>query len=147
MKAVKFFIVALGAVILSACAAAPGQKFSGLAAPKNELGDVYLYRTEALAASGSAFEVTLDGKKIGDLYNASFLHLELPTGNYLLKVSPPGLSQSSELRIQSESGKAKFFQYDFVTGPLYNIFFIGSSIQPKDATLALNDLKDLNSAK
>lgn len=147
MKTAKALVVALVAVVLSACATAPGPKFSGLGAPKDGLGDIYLYRTDAFAASGAGFEVMLDGKKVGDIYNASYLHLQLAPGSYFLKVSPHALAKSSELQIQVEAGRRKFFQYDFTSGPLYNPYFIGSSIEPREEALALNELKNLNSAR
>lgn len=142
----RLFIVAM-AVVLSACATAPGQKFSGLTDPGKDRGDVYLYRASALFASGQSFEVALDGKKVGDLFNASYLHLRLAPGKYTLKVSPGGLAKTSDLQIQVEPGVTSFYQYDFVTGPIANVFFIGSSIQPRKQEQALLDLKELNSAE
>ena len=147
IQSVKRIFVAAIVVVLSACATAPGQKFSGLASPAKNQGDVYLYRTSALFASGQAFTVTLDGNKVGDLYNASYLHLRLSPGEYSLKVSPGGFAQSSDLPIQLDPGKTSFLQYDFTSGPLANVFFIGSSIQPRNQEQALLDMKELNSAK
>jgi hypothetical protein len=91
--------------------------------------------------------VILNDSKVGDLYNASYLLLQLPPGSHLLKVSPGGLAQSSELKVQVEPTKTLFLKYDFVTGPLANIFFIGSSIQPRSQEQALLDMQELNSAK
>lgn len=146
-KAIKLFTVAFAAVMLSACATAPGPKFAGLATPEKNQGDVYLYRTSALFAMGSAFEVTLDSHKVGALYNASFLHLRLPPGSHHLHVSPGFMAISSELAIVAEPGKSNFYEYDFVTGPLANTLFIGSSIKPRDTAQALVDLEKLNSAQ
>lgn len=143
----KRILIAAVAVVVSACATAPGPKFSGLATPNQDHGDVYLYRTSALFARAAAFEVMLDGAKIGNIYNASYLHLQLAPGSHLVKVSPGGLAQPSELQVQVEPAKISFLQYDFVTGPLANFFFIGSSIQPRSQEQALLDMKDLNSAK
>lgn len=147
MKIIKLIAFSILVAALGACATAPGPKFSGVGVTKSGMGDVYLYRTEAFTASGAAFAVTLDGKDVGQLYNASYLQLQLAPGNYLLSVSPGPLTKSSELQVRVEEGKSKFFQYDFVTGPLYNVFFLGSSIQSRESTVALNDLKGLNSAK
>lgn len=140
------FLIAIAALV-SACATAPGQKFSGVAAPATDRGDVYLYRTSAFFSGGASFEVMLNGSKVGDLYNASYLHLQLPPGLHLLKVSPGGLAQTSDHKVQVEPAKTLFLQYDFVTGPLANIFFIGSSIQPRSKEQALLDMQELNSAK
>lgn len=146
-KPIKFFIITFAAFILSACATAPGQKFAGIATPEKKQGDVYLYRTNALFAMGSSFEVTLNSQKVGELYNASYLRLQLAPGSYSLKVSPGVLAKSSDFTIVAEPGKSTFYEYDFVTGPLANAFFIGSSIKPRDSAQALIDLEKLNSAK
>jgi hypothetical protein len=53
----------------------------------------------------------------------------------------------SELEVGVEAGKAAFYQYDFVTGPLANFFFAGSSIQPRERELALVELKQLKAAR
>lgn len=146
-KTIKLFIVAFAAVLLSACATAPGQKFAGVATPEKDQGDIYLYRGSAIFAMGSAFDVTLNSKKVGELYNASYLRLQLAPGSYALRVSPGGFAKTSDLVVVAEPGKSSFYEYDFVTGPLANGFFIGSSIQPREPAKALADLEKLNSAK
>lgn len=95
----------------------------------------------------AAFEVTLNSHKVGELYNASYLRLQLAPGSYSLKVSPGGIAKTSDFTIVAEPGKSNFYEYDFVTGPLANAFFIGSSIKPRDTAQALIDLEKLNSAK
>jgi hypothetical protein len=142
----RSLVVAM-AFLLSACASAPGKIFSGVVTPEKDQGDVYLYRTSAIFATATSFGVTLNGERVGDLYNASYLHLRLPAGKYTVKVSPGGLSKTSELQIEPELGKSSFFQYDFTTGPLANMFFVGSSIQPRTQERALLDLAELKSAK
>ena len=142
----KFMFIAMFAFIVCACATAPGQKFTGLATPVQDKGDIYIYRTSAIFAVGQSFEVTLDGKQVGNLYNASYLHLRLPEGSYVLKVSPGGIAKTSDIQVQSKPGTQIFFEYDFATGPLANGFFIGSSIQPRAQEKALQDLKELKSS-
>lgn len=146
-KYIKLFITASAAVLLSACASAPGTKFSGITPPEKNQGDVYLYRGDALFSMGSAFDVALDSKKVGELFNASYLRLQLAPGNHQLRVAPGGLGKNSDLTIVAVAGKSRFYQYDFVTGLLANAFFIGSSIKPRASAQALNDLKKLKSAK
>lgn len=140
----RVIFFAATAFLFTACA--PGPKFSGLTTPKNDQGDIYLYRKSAIFAIGSKFEVDLDGNKVGDLYNASYLYLQLPQGKHILKVSPGAMAQSSTLEIQSEPNKIALYEYDFVTGPLANPFFVGSSIQPRTQEQALTDMKELNAA-
>lgn len=139
-------VVFFAAIALFITACAPGPKFSGLLVPKNDQGDIYLYRKNALFAIASKFEIDLDGNQVGDLYNASYLHLQLPQGKHILKVSPGALAQSSTLEIQSEPNKIALYEYDFVSGPLANPFFIGSSIQPRTQEQAIADMKELNAA-
>ena len=147
MQAVRRIFVLCLVIGLSACATAPGPKLSGLAQLSSTESDVYVYRGSAIFAGGQAFDVALDGKAIGALYNGSYLHMRLPPGAYTLKVSPGGMAKSSELRIQAEVGKAAFFQYDFVTGLLANAFFVGASIQPREQARAEMDMKELSAAK
>lgn len=146
IKFVKYVFIVMLAFIVSACATAQGQKFAGLVTPVIDQGDIYIYRKSAIFAVGQAFEVTLDGKQVGKLYNASYLHLRLPEGNYVLKVSPGGLAKTSDVQIHSTPSKQIFFEYDFVTGPVANVFFIGSSIQQRDQEKAMQDLKELKSS-
>lgn len=146
IQKLKLLFVVTLVLALGGCATAPGHKFSGLADPAKDQGDVYLYRTSAFFAGGQAFEVMVDGKRVGKLYNASFIQLRLPPGSHALTVSPGGIAQSSDRRIQVEAGKTAFFQYDFTTGPLANVFFLGSSIEPRSEEHAMLDMKELNSA-
>lgn len=145
--AIRFLVLALIAITLSGCATAPGKKFAGITPPEENQGVVYLYRTSALFYSGGAFDVSLNGEKIGALYNASFLRLQLAPGSYNIKVAPGMMAKTSELVINAEASKIKFYEYDFVTGPLANAFFIGSSIQPRERTQALLDLEKLSGAQ
>lgn len=139
-------IIFFGAIAFLFTACAPGPKFSGLTIPKNDKGNIYLYRKNALFAIGSKFEVDLNGNKVGDLYNASYLHLQLPVGKHTLKVSPSYLAHSATLEIQSEPNTISLYEYDFVSGPLANVFFVGSSIQPRTQEQAIADMKELNAA-
>jgi len=146
IKLSKLIFIVILALIVSACASAPGQKFTGLAEPVVDQGDIYIYRTSALFAVAQPFEVSLDGKQVGNLYNASYLHLRLPEGNYVLKVSPGFLAKTSDIQVHLMPGKQAFFEYDFQTGLLANGFFLGSTIEPRDQEKALNDLKELKSS-
>lgn len=142
------FVVAT-TLILSGCATAPGQKFSGFASPQKDKSDVYLYRTGAIFAVLQSFEVTVDGNKAGDLYNASYLRLQLAPGKHSLRVYPGGISVSSELEINAEPGKLAFYQYSCTPGPmglLTNGLFLGATIDPRSQEQAVLDLKNLKLA-
>lgn len=149
IRSAKFIFVALIVSIVTGCASGP--QFSGVAAPVSDLGDVYLYRTSTLFAMGQAFDVGLDGKPVGSLYDGSFLHLRLPAGKFALNVSPGGGAKISTLNIQPELGRAIYFQFDYPydsrQNAMGNARFLGSSIQPRGSEVALRALTQLKSAK
>ena len=149
IRSVKSMSIALLVSIIAACASGP--QFSGVATPVSELGDVYLYRTSTLFALGQSFDVALDGKPVGSLYDGSYLHLRLPTGKYALSVSPGGSAKVSTIEFQSALGRAIYFQFDYPydsrQNAMGNARFIGSSIQPRGSETALRALAALKSAK
>lgn len=115
--------------------------------PAAGAGNVYLYRTNAFFAMGEVFQTAIDGNDAGKLFNKSYLLLSLTLGDHVLKVAPGGMAKDSELPIKVEAGKTSFYQYDFVTGPLANYFFIGSKIAPRELEASISELKELKSAK
>lgn len=133
--------------LLAGCATATGPKFSGIVKPAADKGNVYLYRTDGLFAMGEAFTVTIDEQQIELLPNASYLHFTMSPGRHALKIKPTALGKTSELAIKVEAGKTQFYQYDFVSGPLGNMFFLGSAIEPRDEAAALAALRELQAAK
>lgn len=147
LRAIKLFILLLITSALLACATATGPAFNGVEPTAADKGDVYLYRTSGLYASGVAFSVSLDAKQIADLPNASFVRLRLPPGKYTLNVNPGPLTKTSDLTVQVEPGKSSFYQYAFISNLLANIFFLGSAIEPRDEATALADLKELKASK
>lgn len=147
LKFLKCLLAAALVALVSACATAPGAKFTELAPPSATLADVYLYRTSGMYAGGQAFEVSVNDKPSGQFFNASYLHFQLPAGAHSIKVAPGGLGKTSELKVQVEAGKQTFMQYDFVGGLLANAFFLGSSIKPIEAPVAVIALKELKAAK
>ena len=147
MKNTLRLCIALLLLQLSACATAPGQAFSQIEQPKSDKGNIYLYRTGALFAIGEGFNVQVDNKDSGKLFNKSYLMFSLSPGKHVLKVSPKGIAAKvSELNVEAAAGATSFYQYDFVTGPLANFFFVGSSIAPREKDVALTALKELKSA-
>lgn len=140
-------VAAIAAVSLLTACAATGPQFSGIATPAADKGDVYLYRTSAFAAGGAEFAVSLDEKKIDSIPNAAFLHLRLEPGKHTLQVKPSWPAKASELTIDVEAAKTKFYRYEFVTGLLFNSFFVGAAIEPKEEATALLEMKELKAAK
>jgi hypothetical protein len=147
IRLAKFIFVALLVSIFTGCASGP--QFSGVAPPASDLGDVYLYRTSTLFAMAQAFDVSLDGKPVGSLYDGSYLHLRLPAGKYALRVSPGGSAKISTIEIQPELGRAIHFQFDYPYDSRYTPLsnFAKSSIQPRSSEIALQALTQLKSAK
>ncbi len=146
-------LIVVTIILLSACATTvPGPKFTELAAPIENKGDVYLYRTATHNYSAVSTSVKVDGEKVDSLSNASFLHLRLSPGEHTLSVHPSGIFLT-ELTIMVEAGKTKFFQYYFPTSNNFDllttdIFYLFSTgyIRPIEQPQALQDLKKLYSA-
>ncbi len=133
--------------LMAACASATGPQFSGIATPVADQGDVYLYRTEAFSAGGDAFTVKLNDKEIDPLANGSFQHLRLAPGSYALTVKPSGLAKTNAVTLEVQAGKTLFYRYEFPTGILANLMFLGSSIEAKDQATALTEMKTLKAMK
>lgn len=140
-------------VLLSACASAPGKKFAGIAPLDEKYGDLYLYQTKdsigTLRERGE-YDVVLNGKKVGSLYNASFLHLRIPPGGYTLRVHPPHHAREGYEQIEVEAGKITFYHYQFFPNHPNqlnkNLSPYRSLIQLKAPEQAVMELQGLNSA-
>jgi hypothetical protein len=155
-KWIGVWLGAFAVVLLSACASAPGKKFAGIAPLDHQYGDVYLYMTKdstSLGRESGEFEVLLNGKKVGSLYDASFLHLRIPPGKYDLQVYPPHHAREGSQHIEVDAGKFTFYHYQFfpdhfsknVSEPASGMRY-RSLIQFKAADQAVLELQGLNSA-
>ncbi|MEQ1674058.1 MAG: DUF2846 domain-containing protein [Candidatus Nitrotoga sp.] len=149
----KWIGAVLGAsfvLLLSACASSPGEKFAGVAPLDAKYGDLYLYQTKnstGTARENGEYEVVLNGKKVGALYNASFLHLRIPPGRYTLQVYPAHHAREGYESIEVQAGKVTYYRYQFFPDHLrQNVSRYRSLIQFKAADEAVSELKDLNSA-
>lgn len=146
----KMKLVTLALVIgtiLTGCASAPGAKFSGLQNVPPSTAELIIYRQSAFFAMGQSMPVLIDGNKIGELYNGSYLQQQLTPGNHAIKVTTGVFGKSAEANVQIVAGERKFLHFDFVTGPLANVFFVGDSLEERGAADAMADLKTLSSAK
>lgn len=142
-KTVQFLMV-LPLLALVGCA--PGPKFSGLQDVPSGRAELIVYRKSALFAAGDSMYVSLDDNRIGQLYNASFLQQPLLPGEHHVKVSPM-LGSSAEKTIRISAGERQFLHFEFPTGLLANIFYFGDTLKLRDEKTALEDLKELSSAK
>jgi len=133
--------------ILTGCASAPGAKFSGLQNVPSGAAELIVYRQSAFFAKGQTMPVLIDGNKIGELYNGSYLQQQLTPGNHIIKVTTGAFGKPAEANVQIAAGERKFLHFDFVTGPLANVFFVGDSLKERNKAEAIGDLKLLSSAK
>ena len=144
MNCRRFLAVSL-VVVLGACAA-PGAKFTALAPVAADRAHVYVYRQSALYAIGQSFDVELNQKPVGEIFNASYLLLNVLAGPQVVTVKPGGLAKNSVYEIQTESGKNYFLEYSVNNSLLANPFFLGSGINTRSQEQALKDLQQLKSA-
>ena len=139
--------LAVGAVaVLIVGCAAPGPRFAGVAETPPNLSDVYIYRVSHFFATGQPFSVSVDDKPAGEIFNASYLLIRIPPGLHTLAVSPGALAKTSRITVDAKAGRTSFYEFDFVAGPLANVYFIGSDIEPRTHAQAISDLKELDSA-
>ncbi len=139
-------LAAASLLALAGCAA-PGPKFSGLQTIPQGDAELIVYRKSALFASGQPMPLLIDGNQVGELYNASYLQQLLAPGKHHIKVSPGFLSQTAETTVTLAAGERKFLHLDFPTGPLANVFFVGIALNERDEKMALEEIKEFNSAK
>lgn len=134
------------AIVLGACATAGGPQFSGLEAVPSGQGQLYLYRKSALYASGAAYDVTLDGKAAGKLFNASYLVLPLTPGERTVSVDERGFAAAKSFKVTAEPGKRYFAEYDSSKGLLLGWGLLSGSSMKTEAE-AMADLKELKRAQ
>ena len=146
IQKMKFVTLAfvIGA-ILTGCASAPGAKFSGLQNVLPSTAELIIYRQSAFFAIGQTMPVLVDGNKVGELYNGSYLQQQLAPGNHAIKVTTGAFGKSAEATVQLAAGERKFLHFDL--GPLANVFFVGDSLEERSDADAMVDLKTLSSAK
>lgn len=133
--------------ILAGCASAPGAKFSGLQNVPPSTAELIVYRQSAFFAMGQTMPVLVDGNKVGELYNGSYLQQTIAPGSHIVKVTTGPFGKTAEATVQLAAGERKFLHFDFVTGPLANMFFLGDSLKESSEANAMADIKTLNSAK
>jgi hypothetical protein len=141
-------LLALLAALLAvgSCKRAPGPVFAGPDATPPGSADLYLYRRHAYAAIGDAFAVTVDGRRVGALYNASFLRLSLAPGMHAIQIAPGGTARPVAASVAVDAGKRAFYEFRFATGWDMRPSFPGAALAPRAEAAALGDLSTLRSA-
>jgi hypothetical protein len=134
------------AALFGACATATGPAFSTLEPVPAGQGQLYLYRKSALYASGAAFDVAVDGKAAGKLFNASFLVLPIAPGERTVSVDERGFTSAKAFKLNAEAGKRYFAEYDSSKGWLLGLGLLSGSAMKGEAD-ALADLKGLQRAQ
>lgn len=109
--------------------------------------ELIVYRKSALFASGQTMPLLIDGIKSGELYNGSYLQQKLTPGRHSIEVTTGMFGKPAETTIRLAAGERKFLHFDFPTGLLANVFFIGDTLKERSELTALEDLKELSSAK
>lgn len=139
--------VTLCAAVLAGCATAPGPTFKGLDTVATGSANVYVYRKSALFASGQSFKIDLNDKAVGEIFNASYLLLQVPPGAQTVTVKPGGFAKDFSYSLTAEAGKTHFVEFDFNGGLLGNAFFLGAKVVERQQGPAMKDLAELKSAK
>ncbi|MBE7416237.1 MAG: DUF2846 domain-containing protein [Ideonella sp.] len=134
------------ATLLGACATASGPQFSGLEAVPPGQAQLYLYRKSAIYAAGAAYDVAVDGKAAGKLFNASYLVLPLAPGERTVSVDERGFASAKTFKVAAEAGKRYFAEYDSSKGLLLGWGLLSGSSMKSEAE-AIADLKDLKRAQ
>lgn len=132
--------------VVGACATASGPQFSSLEAVPGGQAQVYVYRKSALYASGAAYDVSVDGKSAGKLFNASYLVLPVTPGEHNVSVDERGLTSVKSFKVNAEASKRYFVEYDSSKGLLLGFGLLSGSAAKGEAE-ALVDLKELKRAQ
>ena len=130
----------LTAMLATVASFSSAATFDDFSATSETEGDVYIYRKSALYGFLQSYDVGVDGAKVGELSNGSFLHLRLKPGVHVVGVAPGGFAKESFGYVEVHAGQANSFQYDANTGLLANPFYVGSSIVPREGAQAKGDM-------
>jgi hypothetical protein len=134
------------AALLTACATASGPQFSTLEPVPSGQAQLYLYRKAALYASGAAYDVAVDGKPAGKLFNASYLVLALAPGERTVSIDERGFTSVKTVKVPAEAGKRYFVEYDSSKGLILGLGLLSGSAVKSEAE-AMADLKELKRAQ
>lgn len=143
----RLLAVCVFSALLAGCATAPGPKFTSLEPVAADKANLYVYRRSAIFAIGQSFKVDLDQQPVGQIFNASYLMLQVPAGQHVVGVRPGGLAKTFVYNVSAEAGKNYFLEFDFNSGPLANPFFLGSEIKLREQEQAMKEMAEMNSAK
>ena len=121
----------------------PNLVFTTAGAPASDKRGIVLYRRGALAAYAQPFRVLVDGKPVGFIANASYLHLPLAPGSHQIQVAPGGSAKLATRQVHAKTEGSVFYEFVFPTGWNMRPSFEGAALEQRDATQALEALQGL----
>jgi hypothetical protein len=113
-RVLRTAIVAL-AILVSACTHAPKNQAEQARADPGK-ATVYVYRASDPLGASQPFYVSLDGKPVSPLLNASYILLNLEPGQHRLVVSPGPFGYNRGADIAVVAGEQRFYQFEFEPG-------------------------------
>ena len=134
-------------LVASGCATPTGPAFTTEAAVLAGQAQVYLYRDSSLNAAGQSFTMQLNKKDVGELFNGSYMPLQMIPGEHLLSVKPGAFGKTYEVTLQLADKQTQYFQFELPPFPLGNAFHLGSSITPRTPEQAQAAMKALKVVK
>lgn len=147
LKAIALAAAATAIVLTSGCATPTGAAFTTEAAVPTGQAQVYLYRKSSLYASGQSFSVQLDKKDVGELFNGSYMPLQMTAGEHLLSVQPGAFGKTYEVPLKLADKQTQYFEFELPPFILGNAFHLGSSITPRTSEQAQTEMKVLKGVK
>ncbi len=146
-KAISLAAAATAIVLASGCATPTGAAFTNEAAVPTGQAQVYLYRDSSIYAIGQSFTVQLNKKDVGELFNRSYMPLQMSAGEHLLSVKPGLLGKTYEVTLQLAEKQTQYVEFELPSFPLGNAFHLGSSLTPRTAEQAQTAMKALKGVK
>lgn len=147
ITAAKLAALLAVALVASGCATPTGAVFTTEAAVPAGQAQVYLYRASSLYASGQSFTVQLNKKDVGELFNGSYMPLQMTAGEHLLSVKPGAFGKTYEVTLKLADKQTQYYQFELPPFPLGNAFHLGSSLTPRTAEQAQAAMKELKGVK
>jgi Protein of unknown function (DUF2846) len=146
-KSALLAVTVVATLFASGCATPTGAAFTAPAPVPEGQAQVYLYRSSNLNAAAQSFSVQLDKKDVGELLNASYLHLQMATGEHLLSVKPGAFGKTYDIPLKLADKQTQYFEFELPHFLLSNAFHLGSNITPRPPERAATDMQVLKGVK
>ncbi len=147
---IRGLLITAALAFLSSCGAG-GAKFSGLEKPKDNMAQVYVYRSTSLDQFDKYPDIFIDNKKIGELKRGGYLKSSVSSGTHIIGVYGGAFRwphKNRQYAVKLKAGNTYFYQVSLSSTNAGNYIIRNFSFtQTKDKTKALSDLADLNESK